>query len=162
MRIPIRRAVSEKGPAWQTCLVHLETDASHIFSRQQVLKLGGVDSSLTSTSQSPVTSKCPSQCLGDPYVKPGMILWGKDQFGKETRYVPFPSDGGRLPVMRTRDLDKGGTAYWNDTTEVMDLAVPAYTQAIKSKQEDVVGFARNKLALFIGQSTPAWPRSTVC
>jgi hypothetical protein len=98
---------------------------------------------------------CPSQCLDDPYAKPGMVLWGKDQFGKETRYVPFPSvfsstSSEKMP-MRTKDLDVGGTAYWSNTTEALELAVPAYTQAIKNKEEETVAFARNKLALFIGK-----------
>ena len=87
-------------------------------------------------------------------------MWGKDQFGKETRYVPFPSEGGRLPVMRTKELDQGGTAYWSNTSEAMQLAVPGYTQAIKNKEEDVVGFARNKIALFIGESEGAWDSLT--
>jgi hypothetical protein len=80
-----------------------------------------------------------------------MVLWGKDQFGKETQYVPFPPSAGHLPVMRTKELDRGGTAYWSNTTEALSLAVPRYTQAIKDKEEDIVGFARNKLALFIGE-----------
>lgn len=84
-----------------------------------------------------------------------MVLWGKDQFGKETRYVPFPSifsstSRENMP-MRTKDLDVGGTAYWSNTTEALELAVPAYTQAIKNKEEETVAFARNKLALFIGE-----------
>ncbi len=98
-------------------------------------------------------SACPAACLDDPYVRPGMVLWGKDQLGKETRYVPFPSGGAAgLPAMRTTELDAGGTAYWGNTTEALALAVPAYTQAVKAKDEETVGFARGKIALFIGES----------
>jgi hypothetical protein len=100
---------------------------------------------------SSTTPACPSACLDDPYAKPGMVLWGKDQFGKETRYVPFPSIFPSTPDrMRTKELDVGGTAYWSNTTEALSLALPAYTQAIKNKDEEVVAFARNKVALFIG------------
>lgn len=110
--------------------------------------LAGIPPSSQSHSVHPT---CPFECLDDPYAKPGMVLWGKDQFGKETRYVPFPSVFSSPEKMRTKDLDVGGTAYWSNTTEALELAVPAYTQAIKNKEEETVAFARNKLALFIGK-----------
>lgn len=99
------------------------------------------------------TISCPAQCMDDPYAKPGMVLWGKDQFGKETRYVAFPpSPPPDAAPLRTKDLDLGGKAYWSNITDALELAVPAYTQAIKHKDEELVEFARGKLALFIGSS----------
>lgn len=118
------------------------------------------------SSSQPNHPTCPSQCLDDPYAKPGMVLWGKDQFGKETRYVPFPSifssssQPEKMPL-RTKDLDVGGTAYWSNTTEALELAVPAYTQAIKNKEEETVAFARNKVALFIGKCQALESHTTV-
>jgi hypothetical protein len=56
-----------------------------------------------------------------------------------------------LPVLRTKEITKaGGTAAWANMTEALELAVPAYTKAIKAKDEETVGWARGKLALFVG------------
>jgi len=128
----------------------------HANSRESFWKAGSESYWKTGSERlAPKTARCPAQCKDDPYSKPGMVLWGKDEYGKETRYVAFPpSPPLDAAPLRTKELDVDGKAYWSNTTEAFELAVPAYTQAIKQKDEELVEFARGKIALFIGESYP--------
>lgn len=77
-----------------------------------------------------------------------MVLWDSDP--RKTRWAPFPHNDD-LPIMRTQDLDQGGTPYWANNTEALEMAVPAFTMAIKDRDEEMVSWARGKVALFVGE-----------
>ncbi|KIY43158.1 hypothetical protein FISHEDRAFT_78811 [Fistulina hepatica ATCC 64428] len=91
-------------------------------------------------------NECPAHCPADPFVKSGMIHWGK--YANDTQWIPFPDRrmDALTDSLRLEDVEITGYI----PQEALSIACPMYTKALSLGDTSLLDFAKDRLVLIIG------------
>lgn len=93
--------------------------------------------------------QCPANCPSDPYVQPGMLYFGNSS--RDTRWVPFPVEEIEVELVDGKALKLSEIDHL-DVSGVEEYGAEALMAGLVDGKEKVIGWARDKYVLFVGES----------